>query len=187
MEDGRRHCTASREPYFFTWHLRDTSRLYESSQYWSQNECWWDPCLNLYGVLTRLILVPHSSHLLPGMHSPPLQAYATGGPIWRLASTAATKDACRTFGVRSIPLSSKRRAYRVGVEWPTRSASESGGAGVGLIGISTPSGAGGGGTLHAGKVAIFMTWYAAPGTSQTVPATVARTCRIQGTTQEPAR
>lgn len=109
MEDGRRHCTASREPYFFTWHLRDTSRLYESSQYWSQNECWWDPCLNLYGVLTRLILVPHSSHLLPGMHSPPLQGYATGGPIWRLASTAATKDACRTFGVRSIPLSSKRR------------------------------------------------------------------------------
>ncbi|NCV20733.1 MAG: hypothetical protein EBV45_02120 [Chloroflexi bacterium] len=78
-------------------------------------------------------------------------------------------------------------AYRVAVAWPKRSASESGGAGVGLIGISTPSGAGGGGMLHAGKVAIFMTWYAAPGTSQTVPATVARTCRIQGTTQEPAR
>lgn len=169
MEDGRRHCTASREPYFFTWHLRDTSRLYESSQYWSQNECWWDPCLNLYGVLTRLILVPHSSHLLPGMHSPPLQAYATGGPVWRLASTGATKDACRTFGVRSIPLSSKRwhivsrwRGHTTHTPSPpclyarsSQSASEPGGAGVGLIGISTPSGAGGGGTLHAGKVAIF--------------------------------
>ena len=187
MEDGRRHCTAPREPYFFTWHLRDTSRLYESSQYWSQNECWWDPCLNLYGVLTRLILVPHSSHLLPGMHSPPLQAYATGGPIWRLASTAATKDACRTFGVRSIRLSSNRRHIVSRWRGPSEAHPKQVGRGVGLIGISTPSGAGGGGTLHAGKVAIFMTWYAAPGTSQTVPATVARTCRIQGTTQEPAR
>ena len=129
MEDGRRHCTASQEPYFFTWHLRDTSRLYESSQYWSQNECWWDPCLNLYGVLTRLILVPHSSHLLPGMHSPPLQAYATGGPIWRLASTAATKDACRTFGVRSIPLSSKRRDIVSGWSGPSEAHPNQGGGG----------------------------------------------------------
>lgn len=221
MEDGRRHCTASREPYFFTWHLRDTSRLYESSQYWSQNECWWDPCLNLYGVLTRLILVPHSSHLLPGMHSPPLQAYATGGPVWRLASTGATKDACRTFGVRSIPLSSKRRhivsrwrghtthttpprrplhvyvrcahetitplficsflAKRIRTRW--------GGGRVDRYQHSIW----GRGWRHttcresSNLQEFLMTWYAAPGTSQAVPATVARTCRIQGTTQEPAR
>ena len=82
----------------------------------------------------------------------------------------------------------KRSASRSGgVLWAKRSVSRVGGAGVGLGGLRTPSGARGGGTLHAGKVAIFMTWYAAPGTSQTVPATVASTCRIQGTTQEPAR
>lgn len=183
MKHGRRECTASRQPYFFTWHLRDTSRLYESSQYWSQNECWWDPCLNLYGVLTRLILVPHSSHLLPGMGWPPLQGYATGGPIWKQASTAATKDACRTFGERSILHSTKRRYIVAGWSGPSEAYPNQ----VGWDGLRIPSGAGGGGTLHAGKVAIFMTWYAAPGTSQTVPATVARTCLIQGITQEPAR
>ena len=52
-----------------TLHLRDTSRLKESSQYWSQKACWCDPCLNLYGVLRRLIFVPHSSHLLAGIVS----------------------------------------------------------------------------------------------------------------------
>ena len=49
---------------YFTLHLRDTSRLKLSIQGGSQNAWVWLPCLNRYGVVFRLILVPHSSQRL---------------------------------------------------------------------------------------------------------------------------
>ena len=86
-------------PYVLTLHLRETSRLKDSIQGGSQNAWVWLPCLNLYGVFRRLILVPHSSHLLAGMALPrlflapyilahPLLAYS----LWRALSSATTRQ-----------------------------------------------------------------------------------------------
>lgn len=56
------------ESYFFTLHLRDTSRLKLSIQGGSQKTWVCEPCLKRYGEVLRLILVPHSSQrLFPGI------------------------------------------------------------------------------------------------------------------------